>query len=45
MTKMMITINGHGQSYCFKETQFILYKFYTNCTLDTDWVRSGAQNV
>ena len=29
--KMLIAINDHGQSYCFKKTQRVVYKFGTIC--------------
>ena len=28
---MIIAINDHGHSYCFDETQFVVYKFDTIC--------------
>ena len=31
MIKMIIAINDHGHSYCFDETQFVVYKFDTIC--------------
>ena len=29
--RMIIAINDHGQSYCFKQTQLVVYKFNTIC--------------
>ena len=31
MTKMLIAINNHGQSFCFKQNQLVVYKFDTIC--------------
>ena len=31
MIKMIIEINGHGQSFYFKQTQLVVYKFDTIC--------------
>ena len=28
---MIIAINDHGQSYCFKQAQLVVYKFETIC--------------
>ena len=31
MITMKIAINDHGQSFCFKQTQLVVYKFDTIC--------------
>ena len=29
--RLIIAINDHGQSYCFKQTQLVVFKFDTIC--------------
>ena len=42
--KMIIAINDHGQSFWFKQTQHVVYKFDTICKMKQIKLNESAIN-